>query len=145
MYINDPIAELVDRILWPKIDDVNAARKVARQGAYYAFFRAGAYALSVTLQLIRPNSNLLRAGAAAYVLESATFFVLGFLIFRLSRAAAVIGLIFYLTDFAISILRGHFRGIVIPLWIVFVLFFINSVRGTYAHRRLTQESATSRN
>jgi hypothetical protein len=143
MSASDPITELVDTILWPKLDSAAAAKKAARQGAYYNFMRVGIYAVSAIRSLGRPTENLFRFGAAAYAIESVILIVFGILIFRLSRAAAVIGLLEYLVNLIVSVALGLFRGIVLPFWVVFAFFFVNSVRGTYAYRRFMLEATSS--
>jgi hypothetical protein len=143
MAASDPMTELVEHILWPKLDDARAAKKAARQGAYYAFFVVGLYAISVIRHLTRPTENLFKFDGSAYVIESAVLLVIGFFIFRLSRAAAVIGLIFYLSGLAFSLSVGHFRVIAFSFWILWAVFFVNSVRGTFAYRRLTQEESAT--
>ena len=84
-----------------------------------------------------------RIFSAAYAIESVILIVFGILIFRLSRSAAVIGLLEYLVNLIVSVALGLFRGIVLPFWIVFALFFVNSVRGTYAYRRFMLEATSS--
>jgi len=69
MAASDPMTELVERILWPKLDDARAAKKAARQGAYYAFFVVGLYAISVIRHLTRPTENLFKFDGSAYVIR----------------------------------------------------------------------------
>jgi hypothetical protein len=144
MYVNDPLTELIERVLWPKIDDAIAAKKVARQGAYFEFFRA-AFAITFKSHLTRmAQTTFMPDTPEEYFLDAVIYVVLGFLILRRSRAAAIIALIVYLAEIALSIFMGRRPGYAAPFHAMYALFFVNSIRGIYAYRRFTLEPAVSR-
>jgi cytochrome bd-type quinol oxidase subunit 1 len=77
-------------------------------------------------------------GLSAWSLADASrFVVIGWRISKMSRAWAVIGIALYVLE-AVSSLANRAGGIGV-LTIVFILVYINALRGTFAYRRYTEE------
>ncbi len=122
------------RIWWPTLYDANSVKSAVHGGAWYALIRGGADILVTTLNLAGITNNILGLDARAYW-EAGVWIILGVLIFRYSRVAAILALTLYLGEMAMAVAAGGSPAGILTM-IVLGLFFVNSVRGTFAYRRL---------
>jgi hypothetical protein len=115
---------------WPRVDNANAAKRVARSGAGAALFEGGFEALLTTLSLARAN-GVMRLGATTY-LDASVFLILGVFIYRgPSRGASLLAL----CCFAVEIIWRieHHLPENDPVFVlIFAWFYILGVRGTFA-------------
>ncbi|MBF0645420.1 hypothetical protein HTZ97_00760 [Desulfuromonas acetoxidans] len=129
------------RFFWPKINSVETARNAAGQGVAAAIFAACAAPIPCLLYLIRQGQQ-----QHFYLIFAPTLFfgLFAFFIYKMSRTAAVSGLILYL-PIVISILNrpggGRYSGssFFYFLALAFVLAFINSIRGTFFYHKIIKQ------
>jgi hypothetical protein len=113
--------------IWPVITDRESAKKAIRQGFWAAILAA---ILNVTFALVGIS------GLGALV--DATFFaIIAFGIYQMSRAAALIGLVYYFFT-RIGWWSSHWQN----LWlaVLITVMFINSIRGTFAYYKFKMAS-----
>ncbi len=118
--------------LLPEVEGAEAAKKAAKGGMWAAFFVAGVTTLFAILAM---NGTTPVAGInGAALLDAAVFIGIGIGIGRLSRIAAVAGLVIYIAERLYMMSLNGPAG----LWmtIALTLVFINSVRGTFAYHRI---------
>lgn len=120
--------------LWPATDTLEHAHSTSRYGMWAAGFVAVVTAIVATIALVS-GSAFAGIDAWAY-LDAILFAAITFGIYKLSRFAAVAGLVLYVLEslYAMAQLAGPRSGIV--LRIIITLAFIHAVRGTFAYRRL---------
>jgi hypothetical protein len=116
---------------WREIEDKDSAEDATRPAAGISFFVAALTGLLAVLSLVYHKPVF---GLDGYSLvDAALFAVVGWRIRRLSRPWAVIGLCLYLVEAVVSLgTRGTGIGI---LTIVFVIAYVNAVRGTFAYHK----------
>ncbi len=121
--------------LWPEISDVDSAKKAAHLGASASFWVAGLTAVFAVLGIFKVVKLLDGWG----LVDAAAFAVIGFFIMkRMSRGAAVAGLVFYIFERVYATAtKGASAGLG-GVALVFTLYFINGVRGTFAYRRFRE-------
>lgn len=119
---------------WPQIHDAKSARTAAKQGMWASFGCAGATALVSFLS--GSGMPLIEGvGPNAWV-DAALFAILGMGIGRMSRAAAVGGLVLYIVErVAMSRTAGFVVGFSPLMFVAICACFIHGVRGTFAFRR----------
>jgi hypothetical protein len=119
---------------WPPVDTLEEAKEAARQGVWAAGFVAvitGAVAVYAALT----NSEVMGIDAWAFV-DAVVFAGIGVGIYRMWRVAAVGGLLLYVAERAYMMMQTQSaRGVI--LGVILTLAFINAVRGTMAHHRLS--------
>ena len=120
------------RNLWPQITDAESARKAAYLGAGVAFWVAGLTAVFAVLGML----NVFKLLDGSALVDATIFAVIGFFVrSRMSRVAAVLGLAFYIIERVYMVTtKGASAGLGI-LAILFTLYFIAGVRGTFAYHR----------
>ena len=120
---------------WPSTDTLEHAKSASRQGVWAAGFVAAITAIVATIALVS-GSAFAGIDAWAY-LDAVLFAAITFGIYKLSRFAAVAGLVLYVLEslYAMTQLAGPRAGIVVR--IILTLAFINAVRGTFAYHRLS--------
>jgi hypothetical protein len=115
---------------FPAITDLKSAQDAARQG-------------TATCALIMTFSTVLVVVATAtgsgglsqlFIVMMLIYGLIAFLIYKMSRVAAIFGLLLYLGDRIVLIAQSGLSGNFV-LTIFFVLAFINSIRGTFAYHR----------
>lgn len=124
-------SEALGRILWPEIVDGGSAAKAAQYG-----FVASAWLSFVTLvYALLDRLGILRSGLspASLVVDAALFALIGYGILRMSRFAAVSGLLIYVTE---TMLEYSREGKVHWPAALFILLLVNGVRGTLFHGRM---------
>ena len=117
-------------LVWPSITDQVSAKKASRQGLLACACCAGATILCVLLGYFGPP----RTDA---LVDALLFILIGWGIHRISRFAAVAGLLLFILERVFEWLN-YGRGntvVALLLALAFTLAFINSVRGTFAYHR----------
>ena len=121
--------------IWPVIVDVETARRVSRQGFWAATWVAGVTALLALLSTL--GVNIWNFDLYALV-DALIFAIIGWGIHRLSRTAAVAGICLYLLE------RAYMWATFGPknpfVAAIFILMFINGVRGTFAFHKFSREA-----
>lgn len=126
------MADNAMRSFWPKITDEESAKAASRGGV------AGAGIVVVaTLGLVvwgllggTPIDNV---GVSALI-DVGLFLLIGFGIYRMSRLAAVTGLVLYLAELWFT-LKNSGTSVNVVLPIIIILAFIGGIRGTFAYHR----------
>jgi hypothetical protein len=117
----------------PMIMDARSAKDVARWGYYAAFVVAALTALYSLLSLAGLHHSAL--------VDAVLFVIIGIGIRKMSRFAAIAGLLLYLSEVA---WRFQYFGVkslapLTLLWTGVLIFcFVQGIRGTYAYRRIFQ-------
>src|SRR5258708_28605285 len=125
--------------IWPKIVDVAGARFAAKLAMGAAFFCAGSTLLFVLVA--RVGMSLVQGLNERALVDAAVFVLLGFLILRMSRIAAVGAMALYIFERIDMWNRLTVAaGPSIPMMIVLLLCFINGIRGTFAYQRYLESS-----
>jgi hypothetical protein len=110
--------------LWMDITDRETARKAAMQGV-------GAAVLVSVVTAAMALGGWLGAGPASLI-DAALFAAVAFGIYKMSRVAAVFGLVAYLAERVYAMGQGTgSSGIVMAIFLT--LAFIHAVRGTFAY------------
>lgn len=119
---------------WPDVSSIENAKKAAGYGVGAAIFVAIVTAGLATWALIAQKTVVGFVDAWAYV-DAVVFFAIAFGIYKESRFAAIAGLVLYVFEkwFQLQV-TGELKGAVLAIFMI--MFFISSVRGTYALRRL---------
>ena len=120
---------------WPEIYDRETAQDVARRGAWVALIVASLTGLLSLLSLALQTVILGIPPAA--LLDAVIFALVGWRIFKMSRAWAVTGMVLYLAETAYGFSRGRIGVIAV----VFLFAFLNAIRGTFAFHRYSQDGA----
>ena len=129
------------KFLWPAVDTVENAKKSSMQGVVTAIFSACVVPIPCLFYLIR--QGLLQHFYLIFV-PTLLFGLLAFFIYKMSRTAAVSGLIFFL-PILISILSRHggtrYSGssFFYLFALAIALGFINSIRGTFAYHKMIKQ------
>ena len=130
--------------------DLDSARDASKQGAYAAFAYAVLILVGIGARLWLGNGEATQNNFAAQVtdplvlLDVGIVVVLGFLMLRYSRVAALLMLSYFLFDQVLLLLERSSAGNIV-LKLVFLYFFGNAIRGTFAyHRRRADEDPSYR-
>jgi hypothetical protein len=126
---------------WPTIGDSKAAQVVGRQGSIICVL----IVLMTTVMAIVAHSvqsegavSPLMVTPETAIIVSLVYGGLAVMIYKMSRVAAVLGLLMYLFNCGLSIAQhGISAGLIVQILVVFT--FINSVRGTFAYHCFRQE------
>ena len=129
----------------PDIGDCVSARRVALQGFAAAILQVGAALVFAARTSFRTSFGGL--GTATFLIAAVMFGAVAIGIWRLSRGAAVAGLVFFLLNLIWLLLTSHtltdIAGTIV-LTILFALLLVNGIRGTFACHRLLVEERSSR-
>jgi hypothetical protein len=119
------------RTFWPDVSDVGGAREAIRLATWLAY-------LGGVLSIVGAVFGLARGASFVTLLWGPFFFaVVGFLIARGWRSAAVVGAVLVGLEIVASMVQGFLPGITAPF--IFV-GLVNGVRGTFAAARLRRLS-----
>ena len=119
---------------WPSVGTVEGAKGAAKAGFIAAVLVALITAAFATWALYSNGPVAGFIDPWAY-LDAVLFGAIAFGIYKESRAAAVVGLLLYLVEKGYQVvLTGQLQGAVMT--ILFVLFFVSGIRGTFALHRL---------
>jgi hypothetical protein len=123
---------------WPDMSTAEAAEAGIKRASNTAYVVAGGTGLLALLAWF----DILQLTSPWSLLDAVLFATLGFFISRRSRTAAVLGLGLYLME-VVDRLRsgpgGNMGGYSV-LALLFTLFFISGVRGTFSLARLQKEA-----
>ena len=127
---------------WISIDSIESARTAARQGVWAAGLVA---AITAVLAVISMTTGGMPAGfphVNAWAFWDVGFFVaVAWGIHKMSRVAAVIGLVLYLIEqiiMRVSYPEMSTRGLVFVG--LFIFAFINGIRGTFAYHAFRRDN-----
>jgi hypothetical protein len=122
---------------WKEINDKHSAEDATKAAVGISYFVAGLTGLVAVLSLVYHQRVLGMDGWS--LVDAGLFAVIGWRIGRLSRGWAVAGLCIYLVEAVASIgTRGVGVGV---LTIVFILAYLNAVRGAFACRKYGKTEA----
>lgn len=123
--------------IWPAIFDATSAENAAKQGFWAALYCCVATIILVVLA----SSGVQLGGFNLYALTDAFLFaVIGFGIWKKSRTAAIAGLLLYVIERIDAWMTSGPKSPVMAL--IITLFFIHSVRGTFALHKFKKEQTT---
>jgi hypothetical protein len=109
------------RIFWPDVTDLHGANEAIRLGYGACFVLAGMNVIAAAF------------GPRAALADAIIFAVLGFVLRRKSRTAAVIAVALMSLTIIVSITRVPFVGVVT---IILFVCLLSSVRGAFAYRKM---------
>lgn len=117
----------LSQTVWPSITDEPSARKAALQGVGVAAFISVATTIFAIFGFLGFDLNSL--------VDATTFAIIAWGIFKMSRFAAVAGLIMYLFERGYEVAEaGKINNL--GLILIFCLAFINAIRATVFYHRL---------
>ena len=118
---------------WPDVSDLDGARSACRLGMWCAIVVAAVTSLVSILSLF----GIRVLGASAYSLvDAALFAAIAFGMSRYSRFAAVAGFLLYLAEKILTLVAtGSILGVG-ALGVVFLIGFLNAIRGSFAYHKL---------
>jgi len=119
------------RACWPPIWNPKSAREAAIQGVWAAGAVAVVTAAFAALSAF--GIRIFGARPSAFV-DAAIFAVIAIGIYKMSRAAALIGLLLHIFERGWAWATRGITGVAsLPVAIILTLAFLNSVRGTFAY------------
>jgi nitrate reductase gamma subunit len=127
----------------PTIVTLSDAQSTGRQGTWAACFVTGIMSLVALASILgRLPEDFPRNGWA--LIDAAIFGLIAWGIYRMSRVAAVAGLVLYIIErIAMHIVMGKSRISGIFITVLFLVMFINAVRGTFAYHRMRNAEKSS--
>ncbi len=111
-------------LFWPEISDEVAAETAARNGTYAGLFIAGVSALFAAIGVIERGA----------LIDAVIFVLIGFGIKRMSRTAAIIGLVLYLSEQFYALVHGRGGWNVIVMAIIAALY-VGAIRAAFWHHQ----------
>ena len=118
--------------LWPKIDDIEMAKRAAQQGLLASFFVAMFVALipdfSKSFYQVLPSDYLNWIGMVLWLGLAAG-------IYYMSRLAAVVAFILFVLERLLSLQDGE-RAFGLLLALLFAMFFLTTIRATLRYHEL---------
>lgn len=133
MQNNPPTNKKISIGLWPPVDTLDTAKSTAKLGAVTAAIVAGVTALFAILSLFGVEFASIWA-----LVDAGLFALIAFGIYKMSRMAAVLGLLLYLWGQVSQILvTGRTNYI---LFLLFTLYLVHGIRGTFAYHKLKKEA-----
>ena len=127
------------RTWWPTLDNSESAKGATREGAWAALIVAVGTALIATLNIEGVTNNFMGENAWAYV-DASAFLILSILVFRFSRIAALLALIFYLGERISILVNVPYARSNLLVAAIFVMAFVNGIRGAFAWHRFRQSA-----
>ncbi|HEY9818764.1 MAG TPA: hypothetical protein V6D20_23595 [Candidatus Obscuribacterales bacterium] len=127
---NEPKAK--QNAFWPTIDSIKRAREVAQQGFWAAVIVAVVTAIFTVVSIMAGNIAGLPISAWSFI-DVGIFVAIAIGIRRMSRIAAVLGLVVYVGNqlYIWSVTGPRTTGIIVVVFLI--LAFIHGVRGTFAY------------
>ena len=123
------------KAFWPSLDTLRGAEQAAKQGFWAAVFCAVVTAAFALLSIMGADLSAL--------VDAALFAMVAWGLWNKSRAAAVFGLSLYVLERLYMWSTAGMQNPIIA--VLFTLFFINGVRGTFAWKRLKTGTVTTLN
>src|SRR4051812_47072823 len=117
---------------WPTIEDESSAEHATKAAVGVSGFIAGVTGLLAVLSIFyhKPIAGLDAWG----LLDALIFALIAWRTSKLSRAWAVVGLLTYLLEVGYKLATDP-SGALGVLTILFILTYINAIRGAFAYRR----------
>ncbi|MDX2239533.1 MAG: hypothetical protein NW224_02510 [Leptolyngbyaceae cyanobacterium bins.302] len=118
----------------PTISDLKSAQSAARQGTAVCIL-----IIVFSLVVAGISSSTTGTPPSQWLIAALLIYgVIAVMIYRMSRVAAIAGLVLYMGDRLVLFAQ---QGISVSaaIAILFVFAFINAIRGTFAYHRLRQE------
>lgn len=118
----------------PTITDLKSAQDAARQGTAVCV-------LIIIFSLVIVAISTATVGGTpsqGFIAMMIAYGLIAFLIYRMSRVAAILGLMIYLGERLVLLAKYGMSGNFI-LTIFFIFAFINSIRGTFAYHRFRRQ------
>ncbi len=122
---------------WPEINSLETAKTAAHQGVWAAVLVAIFNTILILISITMETANTAPISAWGFI-DVGIFVAIAIGIYKLSRIAAVIGLSLYLIG-RIVLMISVGGNVASALAILFILAFMNSVRGTFAYHRLRRQ------
>ena len=117
---------------WPTIEDESSAQHATKAAVGVCGFIAAVTALIAILSIVYRKPML---GLDAWGLIDAVIFALiAWRISKVSRAWAIVGSLMYLLEVGYKLVMNP-SGALGVLTIIFILTYINAIRGAFAHHR----------
>jgi hypothetical protein len=118
-----------------EINDLQSARSAAHQGVGIC---AAIIIVSWIFVVILATTGA-PVNYQLLIVMSIVYALIGMMIYRMSRLAAIGGLVLYLVERAVMIAQTGAGGGNIALIAIFTLAFVNSIRGTFAYHRMRDD------
>jgi hypothetical protein len=117
---------------WPTIEDESSAEQATKAAVGVSGFIAALTALLAVLSIFyhKPIIGLDGLG----LIDATIFALIAWRISKLSRAWAVVGLLMYLLEIGYKLATNP-SGALGVLTIIFILTYINAIRGAFAYHR----------
>jgi len=128
-----------NNFFWPKITDLPSATAASDLGFWAAVAVATITTVFATIALVA-NTYILAIDAWAYF-DAVLFALIAWRIRRRSGAFAVAGLCLFIFEKLIQFSQPEVASSGAVMALLFLLFFINGVRGTFAFHRYSREEA----
>jgi hypothetical protein len=122
---------------WKQIEDKDTAEDATKAAIGISYFVAALTALFAVLSLVY-QKPIFGLDAWSFV-DAILFAVIGWRMGKMSRGWSVVGVVLYVFEAFFSLATK--AGGIGVLTIVFILAYINAVRGTFAYHRYTLEQA----
>ena len=117
---------------WPTIEDESSAEHATKAAVGVSGFIAAVTALIAILSIVYRKPIL---GLDAWgLIDAVTFAWVAWRISKVSRAWAIVGLLMYLLEVGYKLVTNP-SGALGVLTIIFILTYINAIRGAFAHHR----------
>jgi hypothetical protein len=120
---------------WKQISDQDTAEDATKAAVGVSYFVAAVTGLLGVLSLAYRQPIFGLDGWS--LVDAGLFVVVGWRIRKMSRAWAVGGILLYTLEIVDSLVEG--RGGIGVLTIVFILTYVNALRGTFAYHRYARE------
>jgi hypothetical protein len=119
----------------PEIHDLASAQSAAHQGVWVCVL---IIVVSWIFSVVFATANM-TPNYQPLILASIAYGFIGMMIYRMSRLAAIAGLVLYLIDrIAVIAQTGGGTGNV-SMMVLFIFAFANSIRGTFAYHRMKHD------
>lgn len=124
---------------WKEIYDKETAEDATKAAVGVSYFVAGLTGLLAVISLFVGKSIMGVSGWS--LVDAALFAIVGWRIGKLSRGWTIFGALLYLLEAVISMgTRGGGIGV---LTIVFLIAYVNAIRGVFAHHRYERTESTA--
>jgi hypothetical protein len=129
------LLKAIGRFLWPIVTEEESARKAWREGVYAVAVIVFVQSILVTFSAF--GHTLFGVTRKGWV-DGALFAAIGWGIYKQSRAASVLGIIFFLVERIVRWTTGgsvQETGASVVTEVVLMLMLVNGARGTFARHR----------
>ncbi|ERR1035437_944745 len=132
------------RVWWPTLENTDDAKVAAYLGAGYALFIGSVSTILAISNITGLTHNWMGFGVLDCFV-GVFYLVCAFFIFHMSRLAALLALVLYMGIKALLLNAGAATGGNVVSWILFGLFLVNGVRGTYTYHDFVAGSVETDN